>query len=399
MYMSRRSIELTWREFLAKIARFTKQKQMSKRPLLSIILASLTFSITVGYNILTNDHVQASLFNKDLQPISAMLLTRIERIDPEAYSVDISKLDDSLVIGKYGEWSFCDYEVPTDATYDVELVSVLVDSDIEAGDVFMVDMQFKNTGTSRLFNSRSGCYDMPKLNVGTAYTTDRESIFGVGSNAIAGWISPERIKMSENYADPGDTFNVAFQSIAPEGDNIYKEFFQAVVEGQAWLDSPFGVEIKVGNPTETMVDNMKYVESISMDAASLEGLTRSLEIDLSEQKMYAKFGDTRVWGMPISSGAAATPTPRGTFKISSKQELRIGGQAPHYRMPYFMMWRSDGYGIHALPYLGTDGGAFWSEALDHIGIPVSHGCIRTLPEDAEKVYEFSSVGTELNIHS
>lgn len=364
-----------------------------------MLLASLTFIITVGYNVVTNEHVQASLFNKDLQPISAMLLTRIERIDPEAYSVDISKLDDSVVIGKYGEWSFCDYELPTDATYDVELVSILVDSDIAPGDVFMVDMQFKNTGSARLFNSRSGCYDMPKLNVGTAYTADRESIFGVGSNAISGWISPERIKMSENYADPGDTFNVAFQSMAPEGDNIYKEFFQPVLEGQTWLDSPFGVEIKVGSPTDAMVDNMKYVESLSMDAASLEGLTRNLEIDISEQRMYAKFGDLRVWEMKISSGASDTPTPRGTFSISSKQELRIGGQSPHYRMPYFMMWRADGYGIHALPYLGTDGGRFWSEALDHIGIPVSHGCIRTLPEDAEKVYEFSSVGTELNIHS
>ena len=205
--------------------------------------------------------------------------------------------------------------------------------------------------------------------------------------------------MSENYADPGETFNVAFQSMAPEGDNIYKEFFQPVIEGQAWLDSPFGVEIKVGNPTETMTDNMNYVESLSIDAASLEGLARNLEIDISEQRMFAKFGDYKVWEMKISSGASDTPTPRGTYSIMSKQELRVGGKAPHYRMPYFMMWRGDGYGIHALPYLGSDGGAFWSEALDHIGRPVSHGCIRTLPEDAEKVYEFSSVGTELNIHS
>lgn len=372
---------------------------MSKRPMLTMLLASLTFIITMSYGILNNEHVQASLFNKEIQPISAMLLTRIERIDSEAYSVDISKLDDSVVLGKYGEWSFCDYEVPTDATYDVELLGVTIDSDIAAGDVFMVDMQFKNTGTSRLFNTRSGCYDMPKLNVGTAYATDRESIFGVGSNAISGWIAPERIKMSENYADPGESFHVAFQSTAPEGDNIYKEFFQPVVEGHAWLDSPFEVEIKVGNPSDTMVDNAHYIKSISMDAASLEGLTRSIEIDLSEQEMYAKFGDTRVWSMQISSGASATPTPRGTYSILSKQTLRIGGQAPHYRMPYFMMWRADGYGIHALPYLGSDGGAFWSEALDHIGIPVSHGCIRTLPEDAEMLYYFSSVGLKLEIHS
>jgi hypothetical protein len=372
---------------------------MSKRPILTLLLASITFTISLGYGFLNNEHLQTSLFNKDIQPISTMLLTRLERIDPEAYSVDISKLDDSVVLGKYGEWSFCDYEVPTDATYDVELLEVSVDEDIAAGDVFMVDMQFKNTGTARLFNARSGCYDMPKLNVGTAYTMDRASIFGVGSNAISGWIGSGRIKMSENYADPDETFHVAFQSMAPEGDNVYKEFFQPVVEGIAWLDSPFGVEIKVGSPSESMISNIEFVTTISMDAASLEGLTRNLEIDLSEQKMYAKFGDIKVWEMKISSGASDTPTPAGNYSILSKQELRIGGKSPHYRMPYFMMWRADGYGIHALPYLGTDGGAFWSEALDHIGRPVSHGCIRTLPEDAVVLYNFSSIGTSLAVHS
>jgi len=114
--------------------------------------------------------------------------------------------------------------------------------------------------------------------------------------------------------------------------------------------------------------------------------------------MYLKVGEEAVYQMTISSGASETPTPTGTWSVLNKQELRIGGAWPHYRMPYWQGFTSWGHGLHALPYLESDGGVFWSEALTHIGIPVSHGCIRMLPDDAVTVYEFSDVGTSLYIH-
>ena len=115
--------------------------------------------------------------------------------------------------------------------------------------------------------------------------------------------------------------------------------------------------------------------------------------------MTVMFGDIGVWKMLISSVGIGHSTPTGNYSIMSKQELRFGGASPHYRMPYFMMWRKDGYGIHALPYLASDGGTFWNEARDHIGKPVSHGCIRSLPEDAAILYEFADIGTPVNVQS
>ena len=204
--------------------------------------------------------------------------------------------------------------------------------------------------------------------------------------------------MSNEYVDPEQDFTVIFQSIAPEGDNIYKEYFQPVVENISWIGAPFAVDITVGSPSEEMVKNMSFVKDpITIAASDLVGKQKSLNIDLSDQSMSVKMGDITIWRFLISSGAYATPTPTGTFPIISKQELRIGGAWPHYRMPYFMMWRKDGYGIHALPYLATDGGTFWNEARDHIGKPVSHGCIRSLPEDATIMYAFADIGTPVII--
>lgn len=372
------------------------RKAPLRRPILTVFYASLTFTVTLLVGILSNQHVQASLFNKPITALSGVYIDAHTRIDPEAYSMD--ELDENAVLGKYGEWSFCQYELPETPEYAVTLNQVTTEENIQPGTVFSVSMEFTNDSNTRLFSQDAKCYGMPTLNVGTQKSQDRLSVLGGADTAVTGWAGANRIVMSEDYVEPGDTFHVDFQSIAPSGDNIYREFFQPVIEGQAWIGETFGVDINVGNPTDSMKDNIAYVSEMSLDAAQLEGLERNLEISLADQMMYAKFGDLAVWKMQISSGAWDTPTPKGNYKILTKQELRIGQAYPHYRMPYFQLWDWRGYGIHALPYLANDGGTFWSEALSHIGTPVSHGCIRTLPEDAETVYQFTSIGTKLWVH-
>lgn len=372
---------------------------MSKRPIITAIFAALTLMTSMG--VVDSQHMQVSLFGADIQPVSGIVFTHGVRIDPKIYLADsataISLGEDSYV-GKIGQWSYCDYTMPETPTYDVELISSDVDENIQAGQVFVSTMTFKNKGNTRLFSSKSGCENVPIFNVGTQNTTDRSSIFGAGSTAMSGWTSANRIKMFNEYVDPEQDFTVVFQSIAPEGDNIYKEYFQPVVENVSWLSEPFALDITVGTPTEEMVKDMSFVkEPITIAASDLVGKAKSLNIDISEQTMRVKFGDIVIWKMLISSGISGKDTPTGTYSVLTKQELRIGGASPHYRMPYFMLWRKDGYGIHALPYLASDGGTFWNEAREHIGRPVSHGCIRSLPEDATIVYSFADIGTPIII--
>lgn len=372
------------------------RKVTLRRPILTVFYASLTFMVTLLVGVLSNEHIQASLFNKPVTAVSGLYFDQVTRIDPEAS--DSVTLEENTVVGKYGEWSFCQYDLPETPSYDVSLSGVEVEEGIQAGSVFSVSMTFVNEGNTRLFAQDSNCWGLPALNVGTQKSQDRASVFGGSDYAVTGWAGENRVVMSEDYVEPGETFHVNFQSIAPAGDNIYREFFQPVIEGQAWIGESFGVDITVGTPTEQMTDDISYVSELSIDAGQLSGLERNLEITIDDQMMYAKFGDIAVWKMQISSGAWDTPTPRGNYKILSKQELRIGQAYPHYRMPYFQLWDTRGYGIHALPYLASDGGTFWTEALSHIGTPVSHGCIRTLPEDAVTVYEFTDIGTKLWVH-
>ncbi len=384
---------------------YTKTNSMhtiSTRPLLTLIFASVIMVLISTIGILTNQHLQVSLFNKQINPIAALTLASVERIDPEAYSFDpetLATIGDDVVVGKYGEWSYCDYSMPETPLYSADLLLAEIQEEIVAGEIFTVDMTFKNTGNTRLFSHDSGCTNLPIFSVGTQKAMDRESIFGTNAYAVSGWVSPQRIAMKEAYADPGEAFHVRWQSVAPaDHDNdMYREFFQPVIEGVSWIGEVFAYDIEIGTPTEKMRNDMQFVSDASVNAMTLDGLERNLTVNLKEQRMYARFGDIPVWSMPISSGHWETPTPRGEYTIYQKQELRIGGKAPHYRMPWWQMWDARGYGIHGLPYLGSERGHFWKEAEDHIGRPVSHGCIRTLDRDAETLYNFTTLGTPLSV--
>ena len=125
---------------------------------------------------------------------------------------------------------------------------------------------------------------------------------------------------------------------------------------------------------------------------------RVVDVDISEQKLRLKFGQTVIREYLVSTGTFNTPTPLDRFKILNKQELRIGSAKPHYRMPFWQGFTRGGAGFHSLPYLANDNGVFWEEALSHIGQRVSHGCVRLLPEDAEDFYKLTAVGIKVVVH-
>jgi hypothetical protein len=290
------------------------------------------------------------------------------------------------------------FEEGETAIYSAEVAEVKMSEVIVGGEELRVEIYVKNTGNTFWFGMDSGCTDKTIVNLGTAKPIDRASVFyNEGENT--GWAGNNRVEMVENVVRPGDIATFAFTAVAPDMNSIYREYFNLVAENVAWLEGgEVAVDIRVGSVTEEDEAELTFLLDSSADTAGLTG-EYTIEIDLSDQKMFLKIGGTVVYTMPISSGAASTPTPTGTYSILSKQELRVGGKSPYYRMPYFQMFDSRGYGLHALPYLGsTGGGYFWEEALSHIGIPVSHGCVRMLPDDAVTVYQFTEIGTQITIY-
>lgn len=118
---------------------------------------------------------------------------------------------------------------------------------------------------------------------------------------------------------------------------------------------------------------------------------KHIEVDLTNQKVYAFEGDTKVMEFTISSGKWA-PTPTGHFTIQYKtlaQTMKGGSKALHtyYYLPNVQFvqffgndeipW-SEGYSFH---------GAYWHNNFGH---PMSHGCINMRNADAEKLFYWTT---------
>lgn len=121
---------------------------------------------------------------------------------------------------------------------------------------------------------------------------------------------------------------------------------------------------------------------------------KRIEVDLTNQRLYAYEGDKLVYNFLISSGKWGR-TPTGTFDIWIKlRSTRMSGGSKELKtyynlpnVPYTMYFANDeipkyrGFGIH---------GAYWHSNFGH---PMSHGCINMKPEEAAMVYEWASPAT------
>lgn len=126
----------------------------------------------------------------------------------------------------------------------------------------------------------------------------------------------------------------------------------------------------------TTVSNLKQEEQ-----------TRWIEIDLSEQRLNAWEGKQLIYSYRISTGKASTPTPTGKFLIGSKYRYnRMRGR--DYDIPDvpYAMYFYKGYAIH---------GAYWH---NQFGTPVSHGCVNLAVDQAQKLFDWASVGTPVVVH-
>jgi LysM repeat protein len=123
---------------------------------------------------------------------------------------------------------------------------------------------------------------------------------------------------------------------------------------------------------------------------------KRIDINLSQQHLYAYQGDQLVYSFVASSGAAPSYTRAGEFRVQSKI-LNAYGSTWNLWMPYWMgiYWAgSTENGIHALPIL-SNGQTLWA---GYLGRPVSYGCIVLGTEEARLLYSWADIGTPVSIH-
>lgn len=297
---------------------------------------------------------------------------------------------------------------------------------VESGEEFGVKFYFKNTGDAVWRNEKSECAGA-KVYLSPSKPHYRYSEFY--QEGLEGWQNSSRIVMEDLEILPGEiaTFNFRAQSFGEA--RAMREYFTVTTNDTQSLDEGTGYfDVVIGEPAISE-ENYSLTKHLINESGDYENVDLSgnkiLHVDISDQWLQVKVGDTVLNEMPISTGAIDTPTPYGTHTVIGKNPVRIANKDPNWIMPRFLMLNTnynpeadpatqlggfEGYGFHALPSLGTDAlraeirgylargevvptslyetDTFWRESWSHIGSRVSHGCIRLKPDDADWLYEF-----------
>ena len=129
----------------------------------------------------------------------------------------------------------------------------------------------------------------------------------------------------------------------------------------------------------------------TLDAKIIEG--KYIDINLAKQQLSIFEDGERLGTYRVSTGKRGMATPTGTFKVLSKAGRAWSRKYKLY-MPYWMQFTGAGHGIHELPEWKNG----YKEGAAHLGIPVSHGCVRLGVGPAAKVFGWSDIGTPVVIH-
>jgi len=116
-----------------------------------------------------------------------------------------------------------------------------------------------------------------------------------------------------------------------------------------------------------------------------------IDVNLTTQTLIAYEGNFPVFETLISSGLAQHATVTGQFRVWLRFEAqtmdgsRLGYDYYLENVPYVMYFFED-YAIH---------GTFWH---NNFGNPMSHGCVNMETGDAGWIFNWSEMGTVVNVH-
>lgn len=160
-----------------------------------------------------------------------------------------------------------------------------------------------------------------------------------------------------------------------------------VTPNPAWIGVPSPTPL----PTDT--DEPQFSVDPVPTSAVIAPITspgsgaRWIDVDLTNQMLYAYEGDQMLNAFVVSTGTWQYPTVTGSYNVYVKYLYKDMSGVDYYLpdVPYTMFFY-DGYAIH---------GTYWHS---NFGVPMSHGCVNMTIPDAAWIYQFSSVGTTVNVH-
>jgi lipoprotein-anchoring transpeptidase ErfK/SrfK len=96
-------------------------------------------------------------------------------------------------------------------------------------------------------------------------------------------------------------------------------------------------------------------------------------VDISSQTMNFLLDGSPGYSFDVSTGRKGFRTPTGTYRVQRMYQSYFSRKYENAPMPWSVFFKG-GFAIHGT----TD--------VKHLGRPVSHGCVRLHPDDAELLY-------------
>jgi lipoprotein-anchoring transpeptidase ErfK/SrfK len=208
---------------------------------------------------------------------------------------------------------------------------------------------------------------------------------------------PEVVPIHVSAFSPSNVDNVSSAADAPQSNSIL-DAVSTATDVSTVTSTAIPTEEPASTPAATETPGSMAIEIVddtlanaapapsAPEYASGNG-ERWIDVDLTNQSVYAYEGDVVVNSFIVSTGTWLTPTVTGTYRIYIK--IRSGSMhGPGYFLPDvpYIMYFYKSYGLH---------GTYWHK---NFGTPMSHGCINLRTDDAAWLFDWASVGTVVYVH-
>lgn len=235
--------------------------------------------------------------------------------------------------------------------------------------------------------------------------------FAPSKNDIGSWLNFEnkndKLTISLNKTNIKAYLNriakdIEIQKVDKKVNSLTGEVIQEGKEGRYLEKDKIASELetKIASNSAVTINLTTYTEvPAEIKVIPAEGLIpgrfegKYVDIDLANQKLCRVEGQNVIDCFTVSSGKPSMPTPTGTFSIGNKDSRKWSNKYSLW-MPWWQEFYRGDYGLHELPEWPNG----YKEGAAHLGIPVSHGCVRLGVGAAETLFNWTEIGTPVYIH-
>jgi hypothetical protein len=128
-------------------------------------------------------------------------------------------------------------------------------------------------------------------------------------------------------------------------------------------------------PLSASLSALLFAVALSLPLATAARADIAISIDKSTQQMSVAVDGSPRYTWPVSTGRPGYDTPNGNFKPNRMDADHLSQEWDNAPMPHTIFFDLHGHAIHG----------FFD--VKHLGLAVSHGCVRLSPEHAATLFD------------